>query len=106
MKRIIKISLFLGLILGVIYIWAYSFYVDYSLESYIYWLVLIGSLISIWFWKKGSNFSLYVSFFLFIISALIVTVGFQDIGEPIMRLSFIFLLVGFIQSAVEYRFQE
>ncbi len=72
-------------------------------EGYIYWLVLIGLIFLIWLWKRKSRFSLYSSFALFVISALIVTLGFEDIGEFIMRLSFIGLIVGFLQSLLEYK---
>ncbi len=103
MLKIIKISLPLIWFSGIVYLLISSLIENRFLEEYIYWLVLIGLIFFIWLWKRNSKFSLYSSFTLFLISALIVTFGFKDIGEFIMRLSFIFLLVGYIQSLVEYK---
>lgn len=101
--KIVKPALLIGWFLGIIYLAVYSFIEGLFLEPYIYWLVLIGLIMFIWHWKKSSRFSLYISFTLFLISAVSVTLGFKNIGEVIMRLSLIFLFVGFFQSMLEYK---
>lgn len=106
MKKIIRTGLLVGLFSIVIYFIFISISISLSkdnqgdnfIESYIYWFLLIGLLYFIWQWKKNSRFSLYLSFVSFIVSSIIVILGFKFVGEFFMRLSFICLLIGYLQS--------
>lgn len=101
MFKLIKISLIIAWSLMIIYLSVNSFVDGYYFEQYMYWLVLIGLLYFIWQFKQNSGFALYFSFILFIISAIIVSLGFKSVGEFVMRLSFILLLTGYVQSLIE-----
>ena len=103
MIKIIKTVLVVGYFIGIISISITSFYDGYFLEGFIDWIILGGLILYILQGKKSSRFSLYSSFALFIFSVSIITVGFKAVGEFIMRLSFICLLVGFVQSFFEYK---
>lgn len=103
MLKFIKISILISLTLAVIFISYNSFVEKGGFEPYIYWFLLVDLLCLILLYKKGSHFSLYTSFVLFIISSLVVTMGFRFVGEFIMRASFILLVTGFIQSLIESR---
>ena len=101
MLKLIKISLLLSFTLVIIY-FIYVYFVDSSsFEPYIYWLLLIDLLMFISLYRKSSRFSLYFSFILFIISSAVVSLGFKSVAEFVMRLSFILLLTGYVQSLIE-----
>lgn len=103
MFKIIRISILLGCFLIVVYLSVDSFVAGGNFEPYIYWFLLINLLYLIWQWRKNSRFSLYFSFVLFIMSSIVVTLGFKSVGEFLMRLSLTFLLVGYIQSLIEFK---
>lgn len=103
MFKIIRISVLPGFFLIVVYLLYGAFVEGDNFEPYIYWFFLIGLLYFIWQWRKNSRFSLYLSFVLFIISSIFVTLGFKSVGEIVTRISFIFLLVGYVQSLIEFK---
>lgn len=74
-----------------------------SFESLIYWWILIGWIFAIVNFKWGSSASLIPAFFLFVVGAALVTLGFKGIAEIIMKVSFIGWLVGITQALIEYR---
>lgn len=95
------IVIFLGLF-G-LQIWAQSTGSRFSVSSLIYWWVLFGWLGLIYWFKWGSSASLTPAFILFIIAALLTTVGLRGIGETVVRISFIGWMVGIVQALVEYK---
>lgn len=76
---------------------------DFSLWPLIYWWILVFTIFMVWNFELGSGFILWVSFSIFILSALFTSVGLRSIGETLMRVSFLGLIIGLIQSMVEYK---
>lgn len=50
-----------------------------------------------------SKIYLFAAFILFFASAVVTVNGFKEVGELIMRISFIGWIVGIVQSAIEYK---
>lgn len=75
----------------------------FPLWPLIYWWILIFTIFIIWNFKLGSGFILWVSFSVFMLSALFVIIGLRSIGETLMRVSFLGWVIGLIQSMVEYK---
>lgn len=101
MFKLVKISLLLGFTAVIIYLIYSSFIDNDSFGQYIYWLLLVDLLCFILFFKKSSRFSLYSAFISFIVSFIILSLGFNSIADFFMRLSFIFMLTGYVQSLIE-----
>lgn len=103
MFKLIKIGFLLSFT-GVVIYFVYDFSIEKgSFESYIYWLFLIDLLCLILFYKIDSRLSSYTAFVLFLTSSIILSLGYKSVAEFIMRLSFIMLLIGYIQSLIESR---
>ena len=62
----------------------------------IYWLILLSILIINFRFKKESIFFLWVGVCLFCIGAVVSIVSLQPLAEFIMRISLIYLLIGFL----------
>ncbi len=72
-------------------------------KLFVYWwlLVLMVFIGFILHFKSIAYFS--VAFILFFVSAMLTTIGLREIAEVMMRISFIGLIIGLIQSVVEYK---
>lgn len=70
---------------------------------FFYWCFLILYLFFIRIFQRGSGFSLWVAFILFLVSGLITSISMRGAGEFLMRLSVIGWLVGLVQSMREYK---
>lgn len=75
----------------------------FPLWQLIYWWILVFTIFMIWNFKFGSGFILWVSFSIFILSALFTSIGLRSIGETLMRVSFLGWIIGLIQSMAEYK---
>lgn len=69
----------------------------------LYWLILFLWVGGIFYLKKDSRFALYPAFVLFIVSAVLTVIGFRNVAEPIMRVSFIGWLIGIFMALIEYK---
>lgn len=98
---IFYLVVFVGL--SVFQIWAKFSGLGVSFESLIYWWLLVGWVFLIINFKWGSSASLIPVFLLFILGAFFATVGFREVAETTMRISFIGWLVGIVQALVEYK---
>ncbi len=72
----------------------------------IYWFILILILISLFLIKKTSEFFLKIAMFIFVIGAIMRLIHFIDIAETLMRIDFIFWLVGFFVTIKEDKFED
>lgn len=68
-----------------------------------YWWILVFTIFMIWNFKLGSGFMLWSALLIFILSALLVSIGLRSVGETLMRISFLGWIIGLIQSMVEYK---
>jgi hypothetical protein len=113
-KRVIKLIKILFIIaytiifagLLTLKFWRGTIGLELPLISLIYWLILFGWIFLIWQFKWPSRFSFILGFILFIIAALFTTFLERNLGETIMRTSFIFWLVGTGQALQEFKRQN
>lgn len=101
MLMIIKIfsvilSIFLWLAFGV----GLYFSVFHNL---MYWWVFFGLVFLIWKLKINSTGSLLLTLFFFAIAFSVTVFGLDILAEIVMRVSFIGLMIGFIQALREYK---
>lgn len=68
----------------------------------IYWVLLLGLILINFKYKKDGIFYLWLGFYLFCTASFISIVNLVSIAELVMRISFIFLSVGFIFSIKEF----
>lgn len=92
---------FIGLLL--LQVWLRLSGSGISMESLIYWWILIGWVLAIINFKWKSSVSLVPAFLFFAFGAALVTVGLDGIAEKVMRISFLGWMVGIVQALVEYR---
>lgn len=78
-------------------------YFGFPVLSLTYWWILFFALFLLWNFHLSSRFTLWGSFILFILSALTTSLSLNMIGELIMRLSFLSLIIGFMQALAEYK---
>ena len=69
----------------------------------IYWVFLLGLILINFKYKKDGIFYLWLGFYLFCTASFISIINLISIAEFFMRISFVFLIVGFILVAKEYR---
>ena len=75
----------------------------FSFWSFAYWWLLVLTVSIIWIFKVDSGFILWASFLIFLLAALLVSVGLRNLAETFMRISFLGWIIGLIQSFVEYK---
>lgn len=68
----------------------------------IYWLLFLAIIFIHFKYKKNGIFYLWIGFYLFCISSFISIVNLISIAEFFMRISFVFLIVGFILMAYDF----
>lgn len=73
-----------------------------SVESLVYWWVLLLGVWLIWTFRLDARFPLLIALALLVLSALMVSIGLREIGETVLRLSLLGWLIGLVQSALEY----
>ena len=103
--KILAIFLYLIVFVGLLLLqlWSNLIGSGLSVSSYLYWLILIGWIFAILKLNFQSFVSLSVAFILFVFSAMMVILDFKELGETIMRISFIGWLVGLSQALIEYK---
>lgn len=97
-----NIILIIWLILLFVFIYIYIKDIR-NVESLIYWWILFGLIFITWQNHITGKILLGVAFFLFIVSAVFVTLTLNSIAEVIMRLSFTFWLLGFGKAILEFK---
>lgn len=103
MLRIFKVVLFFAWLGVFILLSTITLYGFWTLQSFIYWWVLLGWVLCIWHFKIDSRRSFLSALIFFIISVLITTISPIALAEILMRISFLFLTTGFFQALFEYR---
>lgn len=62
--------------------------------NFLYWIVLFSVLTINFFQKKEHKFYLQIGFYSFIAGVILKVIGLNEIAEFIMRMSFIFWVIG------------
>lgn len=101
--KFLLLFLWIALLLGFITLQFFTTFQPALLEAFIYWWVLIFWIFIIWQFKVQTKVSFYIVASLLSLSALILIVGFFDIGERIARLAFIGWIVGLCQAFLDYK---
>ncbi len=104
--KLIFIFVYVLVFLGMVAFEVWFQVVGSSLDTQIYWMILFGWIFLIWHFRWRSSVSMVSALTLFIFSAFLITLGFGNLGEITMRLSFVGWLVGIVQALVEYRSNE
>ncbi len=99
-KRIITIILILVFVLATVMWLDHMEKADFYYVLY-YWIILGLVVFSVLFYKISTVFTLGTAFFITVVAAFIGLVSILDIGESVMRLGFVFWLVGAIKLLVE-----
>lgn len=68
-----------------------------------YYLLLLGIVFLNIKLKKEGGFYLWIGFYLFLISAVVNIAKSVDLSEVIIRIGFVFLLIGFASAVREYK---
>lgn len=66
-----------------------------------YWIVLILIIGIMFFLKKDSKFYLFTAFYIFCVGAILRIIWLNEVSEILMRMSFIFWLVGLFKAFKE-----
>lgn len=74
-----------------------------SLESVIYWIILLLWADAVWYFKLRESYTFILAFILFVISAIFSIFGLFVFSEVIMRISFIGWVIGMIQAIAIYK---
>lgn len=69
----------------------------------IYWVLLLGLIFINFKYKKDGIFYLWLGFYIFCTASFISIVNLISVAEFFMKISFVFLIVGFILVAKEYQ---
>jgi len=73
----------------------------YSVSTLIYWLFLLGWLSLVLNYKIQSKASFIVGLFFAATSIFLTIFGFRDISEIVMRVAYVFIIVGTVHSLFE-----
>ena len=69
----------------------------------IYWLIFLIWILYAYFSKKESLHHLWIALSLFILAAILQIISFDNLAEPIMRVSLLGWVIGLFMSYVEYQ---
>lgn len=92
-----------------IFTWSIIFILLYNftnLNFLMYWWVLLSWFFFITRLKIKSTISFILSFLLFILSILFTTFSLNFFAEILMRVSFLILIIGYIQVLIKYKQDE
>lgn len=98
MSKIIKI----GLVVSWFAVFGLFYFLP-ILNPFTYWWVFSSWAVLIWQFKTRNRVSFILSFILFLISAFIATINPGSLAENVMRISFIILIVGYLQTLIEFK---
>lgn len=106
--KIIRVTFISGyiislLLLALIQLWSQSWGYGFSVSNWIYWLILMGLIVIVLYYRKKSSFFLKIGLVLFLIGVTFTVINLIFVAETIFRISFIFWLVGIIKALQEYR---
>ena len=79
-----------------------AYELNFPLSPYVYLSLLAWWSAVILFFKLTSGVTLWVGFSFFIAGSLFTTLSMYNISEPLFRFSFVFFIIGFTQSLLEY----
>lgn len=100
MKKIKILSLVISIIIVMAFMVG-QFIFNPPFSDIVYWSILAFLVMLNWNLNLTGKFSLSAAFIIFLLSALVVSIGFLDIGERFMRLSLMFWITGLIQVISE-----
>lgn len=89
-----------------IFIWFIALIILYIIPTFntiIYWWVLFGGIFLAWQFKLRSATFFIFAFLLFIPAAFIAAVSPNIFAEDLMRISFIFFIIGYILALFAYK---
>lgn len=92
-----------------IFTWSIIFILLYNftkLNFLMYWWVLLSWIFFITRLKIKSTISFILSFLLFILSIFFTTFSLNFLAEILMRVSFLILIIGYIQVLIKYKQDE
>ncbi|KKQ98131.1 MAG: hypothetical protein UT23_C0005G0054 [Candidatus Woesebacteria bacterium GW2011_GWA1_39_12] len=72
-----------------------------QMSPYLYWLIFVGWLAIVYRFKGNSGFSLKPAMTLLVVASLLIIFGVREIGEILMKISFVGWMVGIGQSLYE-----
>ena len=72
-----------------------------QISPYLYWLIIIGWLTIVYRFKGNSDFTLKPAMTLLAIASLFMIFGVREVGEVLMKISFVGWMVGIGQSLFE-----
>lgn len=108
MRSVIKIileflfiSIFISLIL--IQLWSQLVGYGFSVNNWIYWLVLVGLIYLSWIHRWQSLIFLILSLGLSLVGVFFTVLNLSLVSETVFRVSLIFLAVGLGKALSEYR---
>ena len=106
--KVLVVAMYLVILVALLGLQVWSKFIEsgFSVVSFIYWMILFGWIGLIVNYKWSSSTSLVPALALFILGALLATIGFREIAETVMRISFIGWMVGITQALVEYKRNE
>lgn len=100
--RTMLFFLFIGFLIGGVFMQYFTSFQLGVFESIVYWWVLIVWVSLIWKFKLKADVSFFIAIVILCIAILIKIFGFFEMGEKIARLSLIGFIIGFIQALKEY----
>lgn len=66
-----------------------------------YWIVFVLVALLVWIRKVSSSYILYIALFITILAAVVEFTTLVDFGENVMRLGFVFWIIGTIRLLTE-----
>ena len=108
MPRIKNNFIFLSLLtliisMVLIQIWALIFGSGLDLSRYFYWLLRVFWIYSNFRFKLDSEKTMKIALILFVMGAVLTTIGLEKIAETLFRISFTGWIIGIGQALIEYR---
>jgi len=97
----VYVVIFLGLL--ALQLWAGITESGFFVSWLIYWMILLGWLFILFNFKLESEASFILGFVTFVFAAIFAILGLRLIAETVMRVGFIFWLVGMGQALIEYQ---
>lgn len=102
MLRIFKIFVFLCWAIVLVFIVSLQLESDY-LQSLLYLWISLGWIFSVYLFRVTTQQTFAITVTLFLLSAIITTASFINLGEIFLRVSFIGLIMGYAQSLIKYK---
>jgi len=99
-KKIFSMSLVVSFVLATL-LWFMLMNESAFYYMLYYWIVFVLVVLLVWIHKISSNYILYIALFITILAAVIGLTTLVDFGESVMRLGFVFWIIGSIRLLTE-----